>query len=188
MRRTLLPLVLIVAALFPATLPAEENLTSSTLPDFLARYDENFGPLDTVYSELANEALPLRDEQGQPLGRQHIEDRRQALADLRQSARQLAASPQDLVRAAMLVFRTETLADDLFDLSQIAYDNDREELGKRLGDLQITMDHNKNSLAAYLLTLAAEKQERIDQLEREKAELEQKLRELATPKTEPAHR
>jgi hypothetical protein len=160
---------------------AEEKLTPSNLPDFLARYDSNFGPLDAAYGELANEQLPLRDEEGRAVGRRPIEDRRQALTDLRKTARQLAAEPQDLVLTATLVFGTENLADDLFDLSQIAFDNDREELGRQLSDLQVTMDHNKGLLASYLLALAGEKQDRIRQLEKEKAELEQKLKEAAKP-------
>jgi hypothetical protein len=175
--RRLLPLALLALVLLPLNLSAQEKLTPSNLPNFLAGYDTNFGLLDAVYSEMADENLPLRDEAGQPLGRRPIEDRRQVLSDLQQAAHQLSASPQDLVLLAALVFKTENLADDLFDLSQIAYDNDREELGKRLSDLQTTMDHNKELLSAYLLNLAADKQARISQLEKDKAELERKLQE-----------
>jgi len=186
MPRGLLFLTLVAWALVPGTLSAQETLTPSNLPEFLARYDQTFDPLDAAYDELINENLPLRNEEGQPLVRRPIEDRRRALADLREIARQLAAQPQDVVLTTKLVFRTESLADDLFDLSQMAFDNDREELGKRLADLQATMDHNKELLAAYLLTRAAQMQERIGQLEREKVELERKLREAQRPpKTRP---
>jgi len=89
----------------------------------------------------------------------------------------LANKPEDLVLATTLVIRTEGLADDLFDLSQMAYDNDREELGNRLNALQITMEDNKELLADYLLALAAEKQNRLQQLEREVDELHRKLKE-----------
>lgn len=181
MPRVVLFLALVAWALVPGTLSAQEKLTSANLPEFLARYDQNFDPLHAAYDELLNENLPLRNEEGQPLVRRPIEDRRRALADLREIARQLAAQPQDVVRTAKIVFRTESLADDLFDLSQIAYDNDREELGKRLADLQTTMDHNKELLADYLLTLAAQMQERVGQLEKEKVELERKLRKAAKP-------
>ena len=75
------------------------------------------------------------------------------------------------------MIRTKSLADDLFDLSQVAYDNDREELGNRLSALQITMEDNKELLADYLLALAAEKQNRLQQLEREVDELHRKLKE-----------
>ena len=181
MQRAWLPVALLAFACIPSPLSAQEKLTPSNLPAFLKQYDTNFSLLDEVYRELAEGDLPLRDERGQPLERRPIEDRRQALSDLRQNVLRLGANPQDLVFTATLEFKTENLADDLFDLSQIAYDNDQEELGKRLGDLQITMDHNKEMLAAYLLALAAEKQERIEQLEREKAELERKLKEAGKP-------
>jgi len=175
--RALLPVTCLALALLPGSLFAQEKLTPANLPLFLKNFDTNFSLLDGTYRELAEEELPLRDEAGKPLGRRPIEDRRQALSDLRQNALRLAADPQDLVLTATLVFKTENLADELYDLAQIAYDNGREELGKRLGDLQLTMDHNKEMLADYLLTLAAEKQERIVRLEKEKTELERKMKE-----------
>ncbi len=179
MRKTFSLLLLAVLGSIASSICAEQaKLTPSGLPEFLAGFDKHFGSLDGVYTDFADEPLPLRDEAGQPLGRRPIEDRRQSLADLRQTARELAASPRDLVLAATLVFQTETLADDLFDLSQIAYDNDREELGKRLADLQTTLDHNRDLLANYVLTLAAEEQDRLRQLESEKADLLQKLKEI----------
>lgn len=181
MQRVWLPVALLALACVPGRLSAQQKLTPSSLPEFLKQYKTNFSLLDEAYRELAEEELPLRDERGQPLGRRPIQDRRQALSDLRQNVLRLSADPQDLVSTATLVFKTENLADDLFGLSQIAYDNDQEELGKRLADLQITMDHNKDMLAAYLLALAAEKQERIGQLEKEKADLERKLKEAGKP-------
>jgi hypothetical protein len=177
MRKTLLVLILAAFAARTGFLAAQEKLTPGNLPDFLARYDTNFVPLEAAFTELVNENLPLRDEEGQPLGRRPIEDRRQALFDLQRTAQQLAANPQDLVLVATLAIRTETLSDDLFDLSQISYDNDREQLAKRLSDLQITMDHNKDLLADYLLSLAARKQERLQQLEKANTELQRKLQE-----------
>ena len=181
MKRALILLFMVSVAIFPATLLPQQKLTATNLPDFLARYDTNFGPLEAVFKELANENLPLTDESGQPLARRPMEDRLLALTNLRQTARQLAAKPEDLVLATTLVIRTESLADDLFDLSQVAYDNDREELGKQLGTLQITMDENKELLADYLLALAAEKQNRLQQLEKEVDELHQKLKEGMKP-------
>jgi hypothetical protein len=165
-----------LAASFPATLLAQQKLTATNLPDFLARYDTNFGPMRAVFTDLENEKLPLTDETGQPLSRRPMEDRLLALTNLRQTARQLAAKPDDLVLAATLVIRTESMADDLFDLSQAAYDNDREELGKQLSALQVTMEDNKELLADYLLALAAEKQNRLQQLEKEVDDLHQKLK------------
>jgi hypothetical protein len=169
-------LCLLSVAIFPTSLLPQQKLTADNLPDFLARYDTNFGPLDAIFKDLTNENLPLTDETGQPLARRPLTDRQQSLADLRQTALQLAAKPEDLVLATTLVIRTESLADDLFDLSQVAYDNDREELGNKLNNLQITMEDNKGLLADYLLALAADKENRLQQLEKEVDDLHQKLK------------
>ena len=176
MKRALIPLFMFSTMILPTTLVPQQKLTATNLPDFLARFDTNFGPLQEVFKDLTNEDLPLTDEAGQPLARRPLADRIVALTNLRQTARQLAAKPEDLVLAATLVIRTESLADDLFDLSQVAYDNDREELGNRLSNLQTTMEENKELLADYLLALAAEKQTRLQQLEKEVDELHQKLK------------
>ena len=177
MKRALIPLFMASIAIFPTTLLAQQKLTFTNLPDFLARYDTNFGPLEVVYKDLANEDLPLTDETGQPLARRPFADRLLAVTNLRQSARQFAANPGDLVLACTVVIRTEILADDLFDLAQVALDNDREELGNRLSTFHITMEENKDMLADYLLALAAEKQNRLQQLEKEVDELHRKLKE-----------
>jgi hypothetical protein len=177
MKRALTILFLASLTIFPATLLSQQKLTATNLPDFLARYDSNFGPLDAVFNDLKNENLQLTEEAGQALARRPMADRLQAASNLRQTARQLAAKPEDLVLATTLVIRTESLADDLYDLSQMAYDNDREELGSRLNVLQVTMEENKELLADYLLALAAEKQNRLQQLEKEVDELQRKLKE-----------
>jgi hypothetical protein len=181
MKRALIPLFMISIAIFPTTLLPQQKLTATNLPDFLARYDTNFGPLEVVFKDLTNENLPLTDEAGQPLARQPFADRLLALTNLRQSAHQLAANPEDLVLACTVAIRTEILAHDLFDLSQVAYDNDREELANRLSTLQVTMEENKELLADYLLALAAAKQNRLQQLEKEVDELHQKLKEGMKP-------
>ena len=181
MKRTLIPLFMASIAIFPITLLPQQKLTATNLPDFLARYDTNFGSLEAVYKDLTNENLPLTDEAGQPLARRPLADRLLAVTNLRQTARQFAAKPEDLVLASTVVIRTESLADDLFDLSQVAYDNDREDLGNRLSTLQITMEENKELLADYLLALAAAKQNRLQQLEKEVDELHQKLKEGMKP-------
>ena len=181
MKRSLIPLFMASIAIFPTTLLPQQKLTAANLPDFLARYDTNFGPLQVVFKDLTNENLPLTDEAGQPLARRPLADRLLAVTNLRQTARQFAAKPEDLVLASTVVIRTESLADDLFDLSQVAYDNDREELGNRLSTLQITMEENKELLADYLLALAAEKQNRLQELEKEVDELHRKLKEGTKP-------
>ena len=177
MNRVLIPLFMVSVAVFPTTLLSQQKLSATNLSDFLARYDTNFGPLEAVFKELTNEDLPLRDEAGHPLARRPIEDRLLALTNLHSTSRQLAAKPEDLVLATTIVIQTESLADNLFDLSQVAYDNDREELGKQLEALEITMEENKQLLADYLLALAAEKQNRLQQLEEEVDELHRKVKE-----------
>ena len=181
MKRALILFFMASIAIFPTTLLPQQKLTAINLPDFLARYDTNFGPLEVVFKDLTNENLPLTDEAGQPLARQPFADRLLALTNLRQSAHQLAANPEDLVLACTVAIRTEILAHDLFDLSQVAYDNDREELANRLSTLQVTMEENKELLADYLLALAAAKQNRLQQLEKEVDELHQKLKEGMKP-------
>jgi len=177
MRRAFLPLAFAAFGLFPGGLPAQQKLTASNFTDFLAGYEANIRPLEILYKQWTREDLPLRDDEDQRLSRRLTVDRGQTLSDLRRTARHVAANPQDLVLTATLVIRTEALADELFELSRIAYDHDREDLGAELAAFQVTMDRNKELLADYLLTLAAEKDERLRQLEREKEDLQHKLKE-----------
>ncbi len=177
MRGTLL-ILLMALFLLPLTLPAQnESLTASNLSSFLDRYQKDLEAADQAYTELSNENLPLLDENGQPLGRHHLEDRRQTLIGLRDIARRLAASPGDLVLATTLFARNEALVDDVFDLSQVAYENDREELGKRLSDLEAALDYHDGLIENYVLSLAASQQQRMQELERENSDLRLKLKE-----------
>jgi len=180
MRKALLLLAFLVWILSPARLPAQEALTGANLPGFLERFDLNFSFVEEAYRDLANEKLPLRDTQGQPLSRRPIEERSRLISGLRQTSREAAGNPQGLVVVAKLVLQTAELASDLFDLAQIAYDNDREDLGARLAVAQTTMEQNKALLASYLLSLAAEKEERLRKLEKENADLQLRLKP-ATP-------
>jgi hypothetical protein len=170
-------LLLAALAVFPMTGLAQENLTAANLPDFLARFETNFGPLESVFRHWLDEKLPLRDEAGQSVARRPLADFLLEISHLRQISHQLAGKPDDLVLAAKLVISTETVADDLFDASQIAYDNDREELGARLSGLETVIAGNKRLLADYLLALAADRQARLQQLEREVEELRRKAKE-----------
>lgn len=154
----------------------DEKLTAYNLPQFLADYERSLGHIDSAFADLASEGLPLRDESGKPLGRRNITDRRKTVADLRDAEKRAAASPQDLVLALTLFSDNERLADDLYDLSQIAYDNDREELANRLTELLATVDHNQDLIESYVLNLAAEKQKTILALQQENRELQQKLK------------
>jgi hypothetical protein len=182
MRKSLL--VFLLAALSCNASPAEaqdRRVASFDIDEFLARYKDGLRPLDQLYGELANESLPMRDEGGQSLARRHIEDRRQALSDLRATVQQLATSPQDLVLATKLFVQSEALTDDLFDLSQVAYDNNREELGRGFLDLLKIMDHHNGLIESYVVGLAAQKEARLLELEKENQELRAKLRQVPEP-------
>jgi len=175
---------------FPHGLPGDDaQLAPSDLPAFLLHYEEGLKPLDSIYTDLENQNLPLRDEDGQPLGRHPINDHRKALADLRQTLHQLAAAPQDLVLSTTLLVQTEELSDNVYDLSQIAYDNDREELASHLDELLPGLDRNKELIEAYTLSLAADVEKRALKLENENRALEQKLKDAAArSKAKPGHR
>lgn len=180
MGHALVILFLLTSCCFPPELEAQsEELTASGLSEFLPGYEKQLQPLDAAYADLENEKLPLRDELGKLLGRRPIENRRQALASLRDTVHRLEANPQDLVLTTELFLKTESLTDDLFDLSQTAYDNDREELGNRFSDLLTAIDNKKDLIESYALSLAGEKQERIRELEKENRDLQRKLKEAA---------
>lgn len=173
-----LPVLILACCTTPFDLGAREiKVPPPSLPEFLKRYSQGLQPLDKLYLELKDEDFSMLDELGQPLARRRIEDRQKALDELRKSVQELASAPQDLVLAIRLFLQSESLADDLFDLSQIAYDNNREELGKRLADLVSTTDHHNGLLEAYVLDLAAGMQERLRILEYENEELRKKLRD-----------
>ena len=62
MRRIHILLFLVAGLGVPGSLRAQENgLTSSSLPEFLVRFEKNLDPVDTTYADLENENLPLRD-------------------------------------------------------------------------------------------------------------------------------
>jgi hypothetical protein len=154
---------------------AQAPLTSSDLPRFLTGYEQSLEPIDAAYSDLMNQPWPIRDDSGKRVGRREIKDRRKIVADLRKNAKELAASPDDLLLALSLFDRTEKLGDDLYDLSQIAYDNDMEEPAMRLTQLLATVDHNQDIIADYVFSLANQKQKQLLELRKENQEMRQKL-------------
>lgn len=188
MRRVLLLLVVLAPLASGGVLRAQQpGPARADLQEFLARHRDAMRPLERMYDELADEKLPLKDERGQPLTRRNIEDRRRSLRESISTIDGLASAPQDLVLAARLFLQTETLTDDLFDLSQAAYDSDREELGNRLYDLETVVERHNNWIESYLLSLASERQERLRELEKENEELKRKLAELSRSKTGDVH-
>lgn len=178
MRKCLLVFLLVALGCnAPRAEAQDKNPAAFDLGEFLQRHESGLRQLDRLYGELANENLPMRDEAGQPLTRRPIEDRRQALNELVTTVQQLAANPQDMVSATKFLVQSEALADDLFALSQIAYDNNREELGRQLADHLRLMDRHNALIESYALDLAAEKETRLRELEKQNQELRLKLRE-----------
>ena len=171
--------VVLAAPRARADQPPTENvsLTAATLPQFLAAYQTSLDSVDAAFQNLESANLPLFDEAGHPLERRNIKDRHQTVSDLRDTVKQLGKNPQSLLLTLTLFDRSEKLADDLYDLSQIAYDSDQEELGSRLSELVTAVDHNQDSLESYALDLAAKAEERLNKLESENRDLQAKLKQ-----------
>jgi hypothetical protein len=148
-----------------------QELTSATLPKFLNEYKRTVDSVAEAFNQLEKEKLPLFDQSGHALGRRTIKDRSKELVEIRSDIDRLAAKPDDLVLTMKFLNHTERLADDVYDVSQIAYDNDREELGKQLTDLLSALDRDQDQIEAYALTLAAAEQHRIQSLEQENRHL-----------------
>jgi hypothetical protein len=176
---TVLPLA---CCLTPGIQAEDEQLTADTLPRFLSGYDQTLQQVDSAFAEILNQKLPLLDDSGKPLLHRNVEDRHKQVAELRDRAKQLATAPQDLVLVLKISDGTEKLADEVYDFSQIALNNDFEELADRLSRLLPEVDRNQDALEAYALSLAGEREKHINELERELQELQQKLKGSAEKK------
>ncbi|MBZ5513863.1 MAG: hypothetical protein LAN62_03280 [Acidobacteriia bacterium] len=188
MRTGLLLVLLLVPLAGGSTLLAQQPGSPQTeLPEFLARHRDALRPLEKIYDELANENLPLENERGQSVLRRNLEDQQKSLHELLATIDSLTSAPEDLVLATQLCLQTEALTDDLFDLSQAAYDSDREELGNRLSDIETVVDRHAAWIDSYLLKLAADRQARLSELEKENAELKKKVGELSKSKAPEPH-
>jgi hypothetical protein len=174
---------LLFAAVTLVALPSwaaqEGSLTPTEVPGFAADYEKSLGPLDGIFDDLESENLPLTNDSGEPLGHRPIENRRQALADLRQTLEKIRAKPGSLKWAATLLIQSESLSDDLYDLAQIAYDNDREDIGRRLSEVVKALDAQRDLIESLTLSLADQKENRIKQLEAENAALRKQLKPAA---------
>ena len=176
--------VLLAAMSVPAGICAQDQKPPGPeAPAFMARLEEALITADEACTDMANNHLPLRDEQGRPLGPRTLEGFRPSVDDVRHLNQQLAASPTDFVLATDLFLQTGELADALFDFSQTAYDNDREELGRRLVEISAALERHQQEIKTYILDLAAKLQQRVRKLEEENQNLQRKLDEaLAKPK------
>ncbi len=176
-------LMLAVLAAAPATAQEDQPLTAADVPGFLTQMEKDMAPVEAAFDQLADENLPLYDESGQALGRRHIENRRKELEELRGILAKLRDEPDNLVLVAQLYFQIELLTDDVYDLSQIAYDNDREDLGRRLGDMVGPLDDDRGRVETYTLQLAQDKESRLKRLEQENQDLKQQLAAASKAKT-----
>jgi len=179
---------LLAALVVPAGICAQDQKPPGReAPAFVAKLDEVLNTADEACADMANNHLPLRDEQGRPLGPRALEGFRPSVEDVRHLNQQLAASPADLVLATDLFLETGGLADALFDFSQTAYDNDREELGRRLVEISAALERQQQEIKTYDLDLAAKLQQRVRKLEEENQNLQRKLDEALGKSKEKSH-
>jgi DNA repair exonuclease SbcCD ATPase subunit len=188
MRRAWILLPTLLFCLLPVARAQAPNTMRDDAPGFLATYENSLRPLDALYDDLESENMPLTDESGQPLGHRPIANRRESLDELRHTLTQLRDDPRNMVVVTRLFIESEALSDDLYDLSQTAFDNDREELGKRLSDLVNSLDAQRDAIENYTLSLATEKEDRLRQLESENANLRAELERLKSQRKTPSPR
>jgi hypothetical protein len=141
-----------------------EKLTASNLPEFLVRFRRDMKQANLDLGHLSDAKLPLLDESGHALGRRRIKDRRQTLTDVWSTLKDFERRPHNLVVTMTLSDQTEELADEVYDLSQIAYDNDREELAMQFIDLLKNLNDDADLLQDYALDLAAQKERELRRL------------------------
>lgn len=143
--------------------------------EFLMRQLDALEPIERLYEEADTARLPVRDEFGRPLRRRGAEDDRHPVEQLRDALERLQGRPDDLTFATRMLLATDALLDDLTDLSQIAYDDDQEDLGRRLYEMAHVIERHWAEVEAYVLHLAAEKELRLEELERENSLLRETL-------------
>lgn len=164
--RTLALLFIVICCVWSGRGEQIEELTASNLPGFLVKFKQDINQVDAAFKQLSDAKLALFDETGHPLGRRKIKDRRQTLVDLQKTLKDFEKRPRDLVITMTLSDQTEELADEVYDLSQIAYDNDREELGMDLATLLGSFNHDADLIEAYALKLATQNEQQLRQLQK----------------------
>jgi len=177
MRKSVLLLAAVVLVCSPRLGAQEDNPTAESVTAQVDRYEKTLEPLDSVLEDLESENLQMNNDSGGPQEHRPIENRRQALAELRQTIAQLRGQPEDLKGVVTLLVHSEALSDELFELVQVAYDNDREELGRRISDVVAAIDAEQESVQALVMALADEKETRIKKLEAENETLRKQLKQ-----------
>lgn len=143
-----------------------DNLTLSNLPSFLKTFNADVNQVNEVFEHLARASMPMFDAKGQTLGRRKIKDRQQTVVDLKKTLDDFERRPDNLVVTMTLSAQTEELADELYDLTEIAYDNDQEETALDLTRLLGDFNDDAGLIQAYALNLAAEKEGKLSRLEK----------------------
>lgn len=181
MRRALL--LFAAWGLAAAALPAEDLAWSrEDRMEFLSRHLDAIDPIERVYEEADAARLPVRDEFGRSLRRRGAQDPRHPVEQLRDALERLQSQPDDLALATRMLVATDALLDDLFDLSNAAYENDQEDLARRLDDFTRVIERHWAEVEDYVLYLAGEKQQRLQELERENFLLRETLEKLKVPR------
>jgi predicted ribosome quality control (RQC) complex YloA/Tae2 family protein len=177
MRKSFLLLAAVVLVCSPRLMAQEDNLTAESVTAQLDRYEATLQPLDSLLDDLESENLQMNNDSGAPQEHRPIQNRRQALQELRQTIQTLRAQPEDLKGVVTLLVQSEALSDELFDLVQVAYDNDREELGRRISEVVTAIDAQQESVQALTMALADQKEARIKKLEEENETLRKQLKQ-----------
>jgi hypothetical protein len=176
-------LLLAILAVPAGILAQDQKAPAREAPAFAAGLEEALNTAEEACTEMANNHLPLRDEQGRPVSPRTLEGLHPSAEQVRLLSQKLAATPSDFILATDLFLQTGELADTLFDFSQTAYDNDREDLGRRLVDVSAALERHQQAIKTYTLGLATKLQQRVRKLEEENQNLQRRLDEaLAKPK------
>lgn len=144
---------------------AIDQLTSSNLPSFLKTFSSDVAEVNAAFEHLSKNGAAMFDSKGQALGRRRIKDREQTVIDLKGTLKDFKRQPGNLVVTMTLSAQTEELADEIYDLTQMAYDNDQEETALNLTRLLGHFNDDAGLLQAYALELASQKEQRLTRLE-----------------------
>lgn len=143
-----------------------DKLTPSNLPAFLKTFTSDVGQVNDAFEGMSKTKLPMFDAKGQTLGRRGIKDRQQTVVDLKKTLQDFKSRPENLVVTMTLSAQTEELADEIYDLTELAYDNDQEETAMQLTRLLGHFNDDASLIQAYALGLASQKEQRLSQLEK----------------------
>ncbi|MGE5325701.1 MAG: hypothetical protein ACM3NO_01570 [Deltaproteobacteria bacterium] len=92
MRKSVLLLAAVVLVCAPRLRAQEDNPTAESVTAQADRYEKTLEPLDSVLDDLESENLQMNNDSGAPQEHRPIENRRQALAELRQTIQNFARS------------------------------------------------------------------------------------------------